>query len=63
MEVYNGATADFNLSGVPYIQQRQMRVEHVELAETSLLHAAAFAARTLGLRDLHHDFVQSWPQN
>jgi len=62
MEVYNGHSHDFNLTGVPSVQQRQMRMEHVELAANSVLHATAFAAHTLGLRDLHHDIVQSWQQ-
>jgi hypothetical protein len=60
MEVYNGSTRDFNLAGVPSIQQRQMRMEHVELAANSVLHAAAFLAHRLGLKDLHHEIVQSW---
>ena len=59
MEVYNGITHDFNLAGVPSSQQRQMRMEHVELAASSVLHAAAFIAHTLGLKDLHHDIAQS----
>jgi hypothetical protein len=58
MEIYNGSTRDFNLAGVPSSQQRQMRMEHVELAANSVLHAAAFIAHTLGLKDLHHDIVQ-----
>lgn len=60
MEVYNGNTREFNLAGVPSIEQRQMRMEHVELAANSVLHAGAFLAHTLGLKDLHHDIVQSW---
>jgi hypothetical protein len=47
MEVYNGATYDFNLSGVPSVKERQMRMEHVELAANSVLHAAAFISDTL----------------
>jgi len=62
MEVYNGTTRDFNLAGVPSMQQRHMRMEHVELAATSILHAAAFIAHTLGLKDLYHEIVQSWQQ-
>ena len=31
MEIYNGGTDDFNLTGVPSIQQRQMRMEHVKI--------------------------------
>lgn len=62
MEVYNGATRDFNLAGVPSIQQRRLRMEHIELATNSILHAAAFVAHTLGLKDLHRDIVKSWQQ-
>jgi hypothetical protein len=35
-------------------------MEGVELAATVVLHAAAFIAHTLGLKDLHHDIVKSW---
>lgn len=62
MEVYNGVTRDFNLTGVPSSHQRQMRMEHVELAASSVLHAAAFIAHTLGLKDLHHDIAWSLEQ-
>jgi hypothetical protein len=58
MEVYNGATRAFNLGGVPSSQQRQIRMEHVELAAYSVLHAASFVAGTLGLKTLHHDIAQ-----
>jgi hypothetical protein len=60
MEVYNGGTCDFNLSGVPSPRQRQMRMAHVILAANSVLHAAAFIAHTLGMADLHHDIVQEF---
>ena len=59
MEVYNGKTRDFNLSGVPSMQQRQMRMEHVELAASAVLRAAEFIADTLDLKDLHHDILQA----
>jgi hypothetical protein len=59
MEVYNGGTRDFNLAGVPSIQERQMRMEHIEIAANSVLHAAAFIAHTLGFKDLQHDIVQA----
>ena len=59
MEVYEGKSRDFNLGGVPSEQQRQMRIEYVELAGESVLHAAAFIADTLGLKDLHGDIVQA----
>ena len=62
MEVYNGHSHDFNLAGVPSIRQRQMRMEHIELAANSVLHATAFIAHTLGLKDLYRDIVRSWQQ-
>jgi hypothetical protein len=34
-------------------------MEHVEVAAESVLHAAAFIAHTLELKDLHHDIVQA----
>jgi hypothetical protein len=60
MEIYNGPTVSFNIAGVPSETQRQMRMEHTDLAAARVLHAAAFVAHALGLKDLHHDIVQSW---
>jgi hypothetical protein len=60
METYGGRNLDFNLAGVPSVQQRQMRMEHVELAESSVLHVAAFVAHTIGLNELYREIVQSW---
>ena len=60
MEIYNGNTLDFNLAGVPSIGQRTIRMEVVELAAASVLHAAALIAHTLDLKDLHREIVQSW---
>jgi hypothetical protein len=60
METYNGGALDFNLAGVPSAQQRQTRMEAVELAANSVLHAAAFIAHTVGLNKLHSEIVQSW---
>jgi hypothetical protein len=57
MEVCNGGTCDFNLSGVPSPRQRQMRMAHVILPANS---AAAFIAHTLGMADLYHDIVQKF---
>jgi hypothetical protein len=62
MEVYNGSTRDFNLRGVASLEERQKRIEHVDLAANRILHAAAFIAHTLGLKDLLYDVVQSWQQ-
>lgn len=61
MEIYGGPQ-NFNIPGVPSLQQRQIRMEHVELAANSVLHAAAFIAHTIGLKDLHRDIAQSWQQ-
>jgi hypothetical protein len=57
MEVYNGLAQDFNLAGVPSAQQRQMRLAHVHESTTSVLHAAAFIARTLGRSGLYDDIM------
>jgi hypothetical protein len=60
MEVYNGGTCDFNLSGVPSPRQRQTRKAHIILAANSVLHAAAFIAHILGMADLHYDIFQEF---
>jgi hypothetical protein len=62
METYNGMTLDFNLGGVPHIQQRQMRMEYVELAANTVLNMAAHIAGTLNLNELYREIVQSWQQ-
>jgi hypothetical protein len=59
MEIYNGRTCVFNLAGVPSSTQRQMRMQHVELAAGSVLHSAAFVASKLGLSDVLRDIMQS----
>lgn len=58
MEVYNGQALDFNVKGVPSIAQREMRMQHIEAAAISVLHAAAFIARTLGLTELYREIMQ-----
>ena len=60
MEIYNGATCSFNLAGVPSMKQRAIRREAVGLAANSMLHAAAFIARTVHLTNLHREIVESW---
>jgi hypothetical protein len=52
METYNGNTLEFNLAGISEIQQRQSRMEHVELAAMDVLHMTAFIAHKLGLEGL-----------
>jgi hypothetical protein len=59
METYNGGARDFNLAGVASVQQRQMRMQHVELVAESVLHAAAFVAHTVGLNKLGNEIVPS----
>ncbi len=59
MEVYGGPTHDFNLTGVPSAQQRVMRMEAVDLAANSVLHATAFASHVLGLNKLFREIVES----
>src|SRR5262249_32971406 len=58
MEIYNGATCDFNLGGVPSLHQRQIRMDYVEESTTSVLHAAAFIAHTLGLNDRYQEIIR-----
>jgi hypothetical protein len=58
MEVYNGDTCDFNLRGVPSIVQRDMRMQHVDVAAISVLHAGAFIAQTLGLTEQHGEIMK-----
>ncbi|MEW5728764.1 MAG: hypothetical protein AB1918_13140 [Pseudomonadota bacterium] len=58
MEVYNGGTDDFNLAGVPSPSLRAERMQYVDVAATSVLLAAAFIAQTLGLHELHREFVE-----
>jgi hypothetical protein len=60
METYGGPSRDFNLPGIPSYEQRLIRMEAVELAGNSVLHATAFIAQKLNLRTLSHEIVQSW---
>lgn len=62
MEIYNGSTRDFSLIGVSSIQQRAIRMEAVDLAANSVLHAAAFIAHTVKLNNLYREIVQSWQE-
>ena len=47
MEVYGGSLPSFNLSGVPSLNQREIRKEHVKLAIDAVALATAFAASKL----------------
>jgi hypothetical protein len=58
MEVYNGKSRNFNLAGVPSRQQIAMRMEPVEVARTSVVFAAAFVARTLGMSELCEEILR-----
>lgn len=58
MEVYDGGSDDFNLAGVPSPSLRAERMQYVDVAVTSVLLAAAFIAQTLGLHELHGEFIE-----
>jgi len=40
--------------------QLSFEITHVELAAMDVLHMAAFISQKFGLKDLHHEIVQSW---
>ena len=61
MEVYNGATAVFNLRGVPEETQRRMKMEYAKVAAVAVVHAGAFIAKTLGLTELQNEFMRLDP--
>jgi hypothetical protein len=60
LEVYNGATHSFNLTGVPSARQGQKRMLHVVESAKSVMHAAAFTAHTLGLADELYREIRQW---
>jgi hypothetical protein len=56
METYGGGPRpSFNLTGVPSPEDRQKRLEVVELAARSVLYCAAFIAHSLGLEELRRE--------
>lgn len=59
METFGGPARNFNLSGIPSIEERQMRMEFVDIEAEAILQAASFVARTLDLTALHQDIVRS----
>ena len=59
MEVYESRSRNFNLSGVPSIRERQMRLEFVKQIEIGVLYAAEFIAYKLGLDELNYQIVQA----
>jgi hypothetical protein len=61
MEVYNGATSDFNLRGVPSEAQRRMKMQYIGVSAISVLHASAFVAKTLSLTALERELMQLDP--
>ena len=58
MEAYNGATLSFNLAGIPDRSQKEMRLEHIELAASGVASAAAFIAKTLDMDDLYREIMR-----
>jgi hypothetical protein len=59
MEMYNGGTKSFNLSGVPSQQQRRMRMAHVEEATKIVANTTAITAAAFGLNDLYREILES----
>ena len=59
MEVYGGAQPCFNLSGVPSLNQREIRKEHVKLAINGVSFATAFAAKKLGRETLYTEIISA----
>jgi hypothetical protein len=59
METFGGPARNFNLAGIPSIEERQWRMEYVDLETDAVLRAASFVAHTLGLTTLHRDIVRS----
>jgi hypothetical protein len=55
METFGGPARNFNLAGVPSVEERRKRMEYVELETNAVLRAASFVAHTLGLNALHQD--------
>ena len=58
MQIYGGIPSNFNLPGVPSIQQRAMHMELVEQAYYSVLYSIGFAANKFGLAELFREVVQ-----
>jgi hypothetical protein len=59
METFGGPARNFNLAGIPSVEERQKRMEYVELETDAVLRAASFVAHTLGLNALHQDIARS----
>ncbi|TAL80600.1 MAG: hypothetical protein EPN75_06870 [Beijerinckiaceae bacterium] len=59
METFGGPARNFNLAGIPSVEEQQKRMEHVDLAINAVLQAASFAAHTLNLTALYQDLVRS----
>jgi hypothetical protein len=58
MEVYNGATRDFNLRGVPSEKQRKEKSEYVDVAAESVRLCAQFVAQVFGMKELEEAFAK-----
>ena len=59
METFGGPSRSFNLSGIPSFDERQKRMEYVEVLSRSVLLAAAFIAHTLKLNAVYQDIMGS----
>jgi hypothetical protein len=58
MEVYNGWTDDFNLAGVPEVDPRVDRMQHVVLAVEAVLAALVIIARRLGMDEFDQEAMR-----
>lgn len=55
MEMFGGPGKSFNLTGISSQEQKQIRMEIVEAAATSVFQTIAFAAQRFNLHDLYED--------
>lgn len=58
MEVYNGATDNFCLAGVPSLERREAWMQHVGLAANEVVMAAAFIAQKVGHDRIFSDLMK-----
>lgn len=55
MQIYGSTNLNFNLPGVPSIQQREMHMQLVGQAYLSVLYSIGFAAHKFGLADIYQE--------
>ena len=62
METFGSPARNFNLAGIPSVEERQKRMDYVELETDAVLRTASLVAHTLGLNALHQDIARSSQQ-